>query len=210
MKAKIEQYFPRSTHYANFVHLGLCLVPMIVSLLALLFDLPYYVSMMCAISANLYIFIEVLDIARLSDHGKLLFLHPMRTWILIIMMILAITITVSFANIYIQVGGVVHVINEYKIDERGDETVKREPLKDKFDACYFSFVSLATVGYGDYVAATPRARRYVLWELISGVEYLVFILPVVSSRVSMFNEERYIKYNEDSEQRSREEQKTIA
>ena len=41
---------------------------------------------------------------------------------------------------------------------------------------YFSFMTLATVGYGDIIPATPIARSMVILEVISGVFYVALLV----------------------------------
>jgi Ion channel len=51
------------------------------------------------------------------------------------------------------------------------------------DFTYFSFVTLATVGYGDFTAANPLPRMLAAIEGLSGQLYLVTIVAVAVSRV---------------------------
>ena len=52
------------------------------------------------------------------------------------------------------------------------------------DFTYFSFVTLATVGYGDFTAANPMPRMLAAIEGLSGQLYLVTVVAVAVSRVS--------------------------
>jgi ion channel len=51
------------------------------------------------------------------------------------------------------------------------------------DFTYFSFVTLATVGYGDFTAANPMPRMLSAIEGLSGQLYLVTVVAVAVSRV---------------------------
>lgn len=59
------------------------------------------------------------------------------------------------------------------------ETKTAEPV----DFTYFSFVTLSTVGYGDFTAANPMPRMLSAIEGLSGQLYLVTVVAVAVSRV---------------------------
>ena len=59
------------------------------------------------------------------------------------------------------------------------QTKNAEPV----DFTYFSFVTLATVGYGDFTAANPLPRMLSAIEGLSGQLYLVTVVAVAVSRV---------------------------
>ena len=48
---------------------------------------------------------------------------------------------------------------------------------------YFSYVTLATLGYGDFTPATSLGRALSVFEAIFGSLYLVTVVAVVISRV---------------------------
>ena len=54
---------------------------------------------------------------------------------------------------------------------------------DPVDFSYFSFVTLATVGYGDLTAANPIPRLLAALEGLTGQLYLVTVVAVAVSRV---------------------------
>jgi voltage-gated potassium channel len=54
---------------------------------------------------------------------------------------------------------------------------------DPVDFTYFSFVTLATVGYGDFTAANPVPRLLAALEGLTGQLYLVTVVAVAVSRV---------------------------
>ena len=59
------------------------------------------------------------------------------------------------------------------------QTKHAEPV----DFTYFSFVTLATVGYGDFTAANPMPRMLAAIEGLTGQLYLVTVVAVAVSRV---------------------------
>jgi len=59
------------------------------------------------------------------------------------------------------------------------QTERAEPV----DFTYFSLVTLATVGYGDFTAANPMPRMLAAIEGLTGQLYLVTVVAVAVSRV---------------------------
>lgn len=59
------------------------------------------------------------------------------------------------------------------------QTNQAEPV----DFTYFSFVTLATVGYGDFTAANPLPRMLTAIEGLTGQMYLVTVVAVAVTRV---------------------------
>ena len=64
------------------------------------------------------------------------------------------------------------------------QTRHAEPV----DFTYFSFVTLATVGYGDLTAANPLPRMLAAIEGLTGQLYLVTVVAVAVSRVRRRND----------------------
>ncbi len=56
---------------------------------------------------------------------------------------------------------------------------------DRSIRVYFSFVTLATVGYGDYTAATDLGRTLAILESLTGQLYLVTIVAVLVSHIGL-------------------------
>lgn len=54
---------------------------------------------------------------------------------------------------------------------------------DPVDFTYFSFITIATVGYGDFTAANPIPRLLAAIEGLTGQLYLVTVVAVAVSRV---------------------------
>jgi hypothetical protein len=59
---------------------------------------------------------------------------------------------------------------------------RNEPLTDS-DFIYFSFVTLATLGYGEILPITAQARSLVILEIVTGVLYLAILIAVFLKRV---------------------------
>jgi hypothetical protein len=59
---------------------------------------------------------------------------------------------------------------------------RNEPLTDS-DFIYFSFVTLATLGYGEILPITAQARSFVILEIVTGVLYLAILIAVFLKRV---------------------------
>jgi hypothetical protein len=53
------------------------------------------------------------------------------------------------------------------------------PAADASDYTYFSFVTLATIGYGDYVPALPLGRALAVLEGLAGQLYLVTVVALL-------------------------------
>jgi hypothetical protein len=58
---------------------------------------------------------------------------------------------------------------------------------DLADAIYFSFVTIATLGYGDVVPVSPPARGLAMVEAVSGQMYLAVL---VARLVSLYARQR--------------------
>lgn len=57
----------------------------------------------------------------------------------------------------------------------------------KVGALYFSFVTLTTLGYGDFTPHTVEARKLVIWEMISAMQMLLFAIPIVIGRLTTWS-----------------------
>jgi len=64
------------------------------------------------------------------------------------------------------------------------------------DAVYFSVISLATVGYGDFTPKTDAGKLFTIGYLIVGIAvFAALINNVIKSRIA----KRSIKYHEDTQ-----------
>jgi hypothetical protein len=59
-----------------------------------------------------------------------------------------------------------------------------------FDYLYFSFVTIATVGYGDYTAATDVGRAMAILEMILGQLYLISVVALVVNNLGRERERK--------------------
>ena len=83
--------------------------------------------------------------------------------------------------------GVLHVVEDVapgRDTEGRAESTQRQVLTSRLDACYFSFVTITTLGYGDYVPATQLARLIVMWQVGAGVLLVVVGFPLAVSRLA--------------------------
>jgi hypothetical protein len=76
-------------------------------------------------------------------------------------------IVIAFAILYLQSG---QVKNSCGV-----------PLPGGTAAAYFSFITITTVGYGDYAPAGGFAQFLVVSELFCGITFLAFIIPALVS-----------------------------
>jgi len=84
---------------------------------------------------------------------------------------LLVTLTLSFASLYIALNSSV----PFKV-----------PFNSSFDAIYFSYVTISTLGYGDFSPVSDLAKSVVLLQLSSGLLLLVGVFPLLISRISKF------------------------
>jgi voltage-gated potassium channel len=55
------------------------------------------------------------------------------------------------------------------------------PLKTPVQAFYFSVVTMATVGYGDFVPTDDFSRLLVVFQLATGLVFVLAVAPAVLS-----------------------------
>lgn len=58
------------------------------------------------------------------------------------------------------------------------------PLESRSDALYYSLVTITTLGYGDYAPNDSTARWIVIFELASGLLFLIMAFPILASRLA--------------------------
>lgn len=71
------------------------------------------------------------------------------------------------------------------------------PLATPFEAIYFSFVTVATVGYGDIVPTSLFARIVTLLEIAFGLWFVVTVIPVsIAEQFELlrYKKESFIKF----------------
>src|SRR5262249_26883028 len=92
---------------------------------------------------------------------------PTRTYAFVLLPILLSALVAAFGGIYLWTdGGVI------------DSQTPAQPLASQLDALYFSSVTIATVGYGDFHPVSAAAKWTVMGEVASGLLMLVGALPL--------------------------------
>ena len=157
----------------NFTHIIIAFLFFILGLFSLLDGWTDYIALIIFSLFITYIGSLIVCCAIKSKHSKEIFPLPDRTWALLVIVFLISSNVCNFGNLYIQSGEV-----------REQSKVCSPVLTDKGDAIYFSAVTLTTLGYGDFVPVGRKSRRYVLYQLVSGVLLLLFIFPIIASRLS--------------------------
>jgi voltage-gated potassium channel Kch len=102
---------------------------------------------------------------------------PTRMTALVLMPILLAALIAAFAGFYLATnGGVV------------DSQTPARPLVSRLDALYFSFVTITTLGYGDFHPVSALAKCCVMCEVASGLIMLVGALPLLIGRLTMWKD----------------------
>jgi hypothetical protein len=96
---------------------------------------------------------------------------PHLTTALVALPALALALMTAFAGLYIETAGV---------------RSAAQRLESRSDALYFSAVTIATLGYGDFAPQTRPAKFIVVVELASGILLLVGAVPLLISRMASF------------------------
>jgi hypothetical protein len=102
---------------------------------------------------------------------------PTRMAALILLPILLGALIIAFGGLYLSTnGGVV------------DNQTPAQPLVTRLDAVYFSFVTITTLGYGDFHAVSAVSKWAVMGEVTSGLTMLAGALPLLISRLTMWKD----------------------
>jgi Ion channel len=102
---------------------------------------------------------------------------PTRTTALILLPVLLATLIAAFGGLYLStLGGVL------------DGQSPAEPLAGRLDAIYFSFVTITTLGYGDFHPVSAVAKWIVMGELGSGILMLVGAVPLLITRLTTWQD----------------------
>jgi Ion channel len=176
------------------------------AVLGLLYDWPLGAMGFIAGLVDLYLLFALLEAALRSTKAES---RPKHRWklelpnlisSLVILPLLLAAAVFAFAGMYRrQTCGIIRTAAETESTygaKRGAALTPREatcivservePLRSRVDAVYFSAVTIATVGYGDFVPGRAAARLLVLWEIATGLLLLVGALPLVVSRLADF------------------------
>lgn len=147
------------------------------------------------VAVDLYLVLALVVAAQRRDGAKsrlAKIVFPTHAWFLLFFACLAICTACGFASLYVGSKGVIHSSRDLA-DIEAHTLVNRKPdvaeqLTDPWDALYFSVVTLATVGYGDYVPASAGARLLATWEIGTGVLLVAGTLALLISRISGFKD----------------------
>jgi hypothetical protein len=102
---------------------------------------------------------------------------PTRMAALILLPILLGALIIAFGGLYLSTnGGVV------------DSQIPPQPLVSRLDAVYFSFVTITTLGYGDFHPASAVSKWAVMGEVTSGLTMLVGAVPLLVSRLTLWKD----------------------
>ena len=102
---------------------------------------------------------------------------PTRMTALILLPMLLGALIVAFGGIYLSTdGGVV------------DSETPARPLVSDLDAVYFSFVTITTLGYGDFHPVSAVSKWAVMGEVTSGLTMLAGALPLLIGRLTMWRD----------------------
>ena len=175
-------------------HIVGCLVGAGLSILALAKGWPIPAGIV-VVAVDLYLVLALVVAALRRDGAKsrlAKIIFPTHAWSLLFFACLAICTVCGFASLYVGSKGVIHLSQDLA-DIEAHTLVNRKPdvaeqLTDPFDALYFSVVTLATVGYGDYVPASAGARLLVTWEIGTGALLVAGTFALLISRISGFKD----------------------
>ena len=175
-------------------HIVGCLVGAGLSILALAKGWPIPAGIV-VVAVDLYLVLALVVAALRRDGAKsglAKIVFPTHAWFLLFFACLAICTACGFASLYVGSKGVIHSSRDLA-DIEAHTLVNRKPdvpeqLTDPWDALYFSVVTLSTVGYGDYVPASARARLLATWEIGTGVLLVAGALALLISRISGFKD----------------------
>jgi hypothetical protein len=162
------------------------------SAVAVLLSNAYLVSILVEASLRAQQQRKVLNgVAQPKPHRFMKF--PEQTWSLLQVQFLLIVVICGFANLYVKSGDIRYQGPTAALEQPGHEVADSQPLKanfapsvDRVDALYFSAVTLSTVGFGDFVPTSSKARLLVLWELGTGMLMLLGVFPLIVGRISDF------------------------
>ena len=88
----------------------------------------------------------------------------------------AITIYVMLGFVFLFLYGVIGTLGKTPLFAQGTDGTRAIRI-------YFSYITLATVGYGDYTPGTPIGRVTAVAEALTGQLYLVTVIAVLVSRM---------------------------
>lgn len=186
--------WPMSTDYEprwpNGAHVALSLGLSLLSLLALVCSWHWSVSVVAI--AGSFVYLQLLIFSAALRFGGEAAQRWTRPWLsenkqkriepllglpdlipsMFIIIFVLFTFVCGFAQLYIASKGVFHECTR---------------LSGRFDAFYFSVITITTVGYGDFVPVTLLARLAAITEILSGSVLLLTAFPILASRLANFD-----------------------
>jgi voltage-gated potassium channel Kch len=136
-------------------------------------------AVIIAVATDTYSALLLIEAALRSDKDKShLFKLPHRIWSVPVLFLLVCAFVCSFGSMYLASEGV------------QTSSCKPDRLVNPVDAAYFSAVTITTLGYGDFVPVTTRARLLVMAELASGALLLLVAFPVLASRLALIGRQQ--------------------
>jgi hypothetical protein len=179
---------------ANLIHISIGMLSAVCGILSLWFQWDR-VSQLVAVFADVYVVGLLLVVAIRSDGfasvDKLL---PHRLFGLLLFLLLPVALIPSFADLYISRGDVCQAGSQHCLtacspsQETAEATTKASDCQraTRINALYFSFVTMTTLGYGDFVPGSEGTRGIVMWQLVSGVLLFILAFPMVISRMAVW------------------------
>ena len=166
-------------HNVHYSHGLIIILIFMVSFFTLLLRGPAAVSMVCALGLLSYLLLLITECALKAfdlKPGGFLMPLPTRAWALFIAGFLIASDVLVFANLYLSSEQVINNLNS------NSELII--PMTSRLDAVYFSLVTLTTLGFGDFAPNGSLAPSYVILQLLSGTLLLLFLFPILASRIS--------------------------
>ncbi len=81
-------------------------------------------------------------------------------------------ITTAYAIIYLSVGNIIQ------------NSPSKTPLHGPVQAFYYSLVTIATLGYGEFVPADDPSRVIVIAELLTEILFVIAIIPALAANIT--------------------------
>jgi Ion channel len=170
---KVQRVAPL-TSWDKRLHIPLPLILVFISFSGLFWGFPHGWYPLCVIvTVDVYLVVMLMLAA-----WKIATPIPLRRVALALFPLLFLALVMSFAQLYRQNG---HIQGTSK--EAQDAALTKPS-----DFAYFSLVTITTLGYGDYIPTDTTSRWLVMAELLSGALLLLGAIPVLASRLALFDE----------------------
>lgn len=130
-------------------------------------------------------------------------LFPNRAVGFLMVILFFFTLVLSFGGIYRTAGTgdfnypSIQAVRTNSTNHVAETNLVSLPITNNANACYFSLVTISTVGFGDYTPITPWAKWLVMWEIASGFLLLVTTISFLVSRMADFESKPKEKTNKE-------------